>query len=178
MAGRKLAAKGRGRRIETDRARADRLQRELDTERVGRDGPLLTFITALPTLYRWSGAALIAVYVADALQSTAGLVTDLSVQVSVPELAEIVGEGCQLTGIQIGTSCPGAYLIPGGYVVGALGFVIGAVGCGLAFGFRRLHKRTIERYHPERVRREQEIDPGRTSSTLTHVGDTNPEDRV
>jgi hypothetical protein len=59
----------------------------------------------------------------------------------------------------------------------ALAWVLGGSGFWYGWRERRLRKDTVERYS-QRVRAtEMGLDPGRSSSHLTHRGDTNPEDQ-
>jgi len=49
---------------------------------------------------------------------------------------------------------------------------------GVAFGYRqrRLRRKTVEHLQTRNIELEKQIDPNRTSSTLTPRGDTNPRD--
>ncbi len=51
---------------------------------------------------------------------------------------------------------------------------------GVAFGYkqRQLRRKTVEHLQTRNIEIEQQIDPNRTSSTLTPRGDTNPRDAI
>jgi hypothetical protein len=60
----------------------------------------------------------------------------------------------------------------------SLAWAVGISGVGYGWRQRKLRKETTERLSERIKRYEEQIDPSRTTSSLTPQGDTNPKDRA
>lgn len=99
----------------------------------------------------WIGACVLGYFALGAIQALAGVETSADIAIQV------------LANIDISV-----YIAWGG----SLAFFL------LMLRERRLRKKLIKRYHPEQVEAELKIDENRSSSGLTHDGETNPEDEI